>query len=153
VATSPDLLAGNLAHKDGYRHLRETLGIDGTLHVTRKRTNGHVTYELQTRGDLVEVAAGRVPVVAVVDGEPGMLDNLGSIAGTRQETLGLRKPSKCGRPSDVFGLHHIDAAGIVDASERILTDSALEQVIISRSLLDSVAQQPMHEATQDEARG
>lgn len=153
VATSPDLLAGNLAHKDGYRHLRETLGIDGTLHVTRKRTNGHATYELQTRGDLVEAAAGRVPVVAVVDGEPGMLDNLGSIAGTRQTTLGLRKPSKCGRPSDVFGLHHIDAAGIVDASQKVLEESALEQVIISRSLLDSVAQQPMHEATQDEARG
>lgn len=153
VATSPDLLAGNLAHKDGYRHLRETLGIDGTLHVTRKRTNGHATYELQTRGDLVEAAAGRVPIVAVVDGEPGMLDNLGSIAGTRQETLGLRKPSKCGRPSDVFGLHHIDAAGIVDASQQVLVDSALEQVIISRSLLESVAQQPMREATQDEARG
>lgn len=139
VATSGDLLVGNLAHEDGYKHLRETLGVDGTLHVTRKRTNGHVTYEMQTRADLIEAAAGRVPVVGVVDGEPGMLDNIGSIAGTRQEMLALRKASKCGRPSDVFGLHHIDAAGIVAASERVLGESALETVVVSRSLIESVA--------------
>lgn len=143
VATSSDLLAGNLGHADGYRHLRETLGIDGTLHVTRKRTNGHATYEMQTRADLVEAAAGRVPIVGVVDGEPGMLDNLGSIAGTRQEMLAVRHASKCGRPTDVFGMHSIDAAGIVEASERVLGESALETVIVSRALIESVAERPV----------
>src|SRR5262249_44727373 len=31
VVTSGDLLCGNLAHENGYRHLRETLGITGDL--------------------------------------------------------------------------------------------------------------------------
>lgn len=143
VVTSPDLLAGNLADANGYRHLRHTLGIDGTLHVTRKRTNGHVTYEMETRGDLVEAAAGRVPIVAVLDGEPGTLDNLGSAVGTRQVTLAVRKASKCGRPADVFALHHLDAASIVRASERVLSESALERVVISRELIESVASRPV----------
>lgn len=143
LATSPDLLAGNLAHNDDYRHLRERLGVNGTLHVTKKRQNGHTRYDLETRADLVEAAAGRVPVVSVVDGEPGILDNLGSIAGTRQVALGLRKPSKCGRPSDVYGLHHLDGHGIAEAALQALAESALEQVVVSRSLLATVAEEPV----------
>lgn len=134
LCTSPDLLLGNLAHADGYRHLREGLGLTGALYMTRRRQNGHVTYEFETRADLIEAAAGRIPVVSVADGEVGLLDNLGAIVGVRHEALGVRKPSKSGRPSDVFGLHHLDAHGIVEACMQVLGESALEQVVVSKAL-------------------
>jgi pyruvate dehydrogenase E1 component len=135
VCTSPDLLAGNLAHDTGYSHLRDRLGVNGTLYVTRRRQNGHVRYELETRTDLIEAAAGRVPLVSVVDGEVGLLDNLGSIAGVRHEALGLRKASKCGRPSDVYKLHHIDGDGVAEAALRVLGESAMDEVLVSKSLI------------------
>jgi pyruvate dehydrogenase E1 component len=146
MCTSPDLLVGNLAYNDGYQHLREGLGIDGALHITRKKTNGETRYELQTRADLVEAAAGRIPIVSAVDGEVGLLDNVGAVAGVRHEALGIRKPSKCGRPSDVYKLHHIDGNGIAEAAMRVLGESALERVYISKSLLsggeESASTQP-----------
>jgi pyruvate dehydrogenase E1 component len=142
ICTSPDLLVGNLAHADGYRHLREGLGIDGALYVTKRRTNGHTTYELETRADLVEAAAGRIPIVSVVDGEVGLLDNIGAIVGARHEALGLRKPSKCGRPSDVYALHHIDGHGVAEAAMKVLGESALERVVISRALLNQASEAP-----------
>ncbi len=142
VCTSPDLLLGNLAHENGYRHLKETLGVTGALYFTRRRTNGHTRYEVQTKGDLVEAAGARVPVVSVADGEVGLLDNLGSIVGTRHEALGLRKASKSGRPSDVYKLQHLDRDSIVQAALQVLGESALEEVVVSRSLLELVAQEP-----------
>jgi pyruvate dehydrogenase E1 component len=138
LATSPDLLLGNLAHADGYRHLREGLGVTGALFVTRRRQNGHVSYELETRADLVEAAAGRIPVVSAADGEVGLLDNLGAVAGVPHEAIGVRKPSKSGRPSEVYALHHMDPHGIVEACERVMSQSSLEHVVISRALVAEV---------------
>lgn len=135
VCTSADLLVGTLADADGYRHLRQTLGVNGTLYVTRRRTNGHTRYELETRADLVEAAASRIPVVSVADGEIGLLDNIGSIAGVRQIALGVRKASKSGRPIDVYRLHHIDGDSVTEAALKVLEESALEQVVVSPALL------------------
>jgi pyruvate dehydrogenase E1 component len=135
VCTSPDLLLGNQAHENNFAHLRRTLGIDGTLYVTKRRQNGHTQHSFETRADLVEAAAGRIPVVSVADGEVGLLDNLGSITGTRHEALGLRKASKCGRPSDVYKLHHLDGASIAETSLQVLGETSLQQVVVSRSLV------------------
>jgi pyruvate dehydrogenase E1 component len=138
VVTSGDLLAGNLAHDDDYRHLRETLGVTGDLHLTRREGAA----ELRDRADFVLAGGRRVPMVAVVDGEPGLLDNLGSIVGVRQETLALRKASKSGRPIDVFRYLHIDADAVVEAVGRVLSETALENVRLSRALVGEVVATP-----------
>ena len=134
VVTSADLLCGNLAHVNGYRHLRQTLNITSDLHLTRA-TNGSVAPAIADRADLVTVAGRRVPLVCVVDGESGLLDNLGSIVGVKSETLAVRKASKSGRPVDVYEYLGIDGDAVYDACGRVLTDTALETVSISRSLL------------------
>jgi pyruvate dehydrogenase E1 component len=135
VVTCGDLLLGNLAHKDGYRHIREGLGVTGDLHVTRRSgaTNGSV--DISDRGDLVTIAGRRVPIVAIVDGEPGILDNIGSVVGVRAEVLGVRKASKCGRPVDVYGYHHISGDDVYEACGHVLAQTALENVRISSSLV------------------
>lgn len=139
VVTCGDLLLGNLAHKNGYRHLREGLGITGDLHITRKNGTTNGSIDVHDRGDLVTVAGRRIPIVAVVDGEPGILDNVGGVVGVRAEVLGIRKASKCGRPVDVYGYHGIDGNGLYEACGRVLAATALENVRISSSL---VATQP-----------
>ena len=96
VVTSPDLLVGLLGHKNQYQYLREGLG-------------GH--------GLWAEALAG---VVSVHDGEPGLLDNIGSILGVPQEALAVRQHSRCGRPEDVYTYHGLDAASIVNQVLRIL---------------------------------
>ncbi len=126
VVTSGDLLCGNLAHETHYRHLREGLGITGDLHL---RPQGAT---IADRGDLVNFAGRRVPLVAVVDGEPGILDNLGSIVGVKAETLAVRKASKSGRPVDVYQYQHLDGASIYEACGRMLAETALENVRIAR---------------------
>ncbi len=136
VVTSGDLLVGNLGHKDGYRHLIEGLGINGDLYLTEP--NGHGA-EITDRSDLVLAAGRRVPIVALVDGEPGIIDNVGSIVGVKSETLGVRKASKSGRPVDVYGYHHIDGEGVYEACLRVLESTALENVRVSRSLLPQPA--------------
>ena len=118
VVTNPDLLLGNLAHENDYRHLRETLGINADLYL--KDFNAVET------GDIRTLAGRRIPIVSVHDGEIGLLDNIGSIVGVRQETLAIRKHSKCGRPSDVFRYHHIDADSVVAACGKVLAETALE---------------------------
>ncbi len=135
VVTSADLLVGNLAHEDGYAHLREGLGIDGDLHLTRSGS-------IEDRADIVLAAGRRVPLVAVVDGEPGLMDNVGSIVGVRQETLALRKASKSGRPVDVFKYLHIDADSVFEACGQVLSETALENVRVSRRLLGEVEARP-----------
>jgi pyruvate dehydrogenase E1 component len=132
VVTSGDLLCGNLAHENGYRHLKETLQISGDLYLAAN--NGHGV-ELSNRGDFVLAAGRRVPLVAVVDGEPGLLDNLGSIVGVKAETLGVRKASKSGRPVDVYAYQHIDGDGVYQACLEMLEATAMENVRVSRSLL------------------
>ena len=92
IVTSPDLLLGGLAEKNNYFHLRKTLSLENNL----------------------------APVVSVHDGEPGLLDNIGSILGVHQETLAVRKHSLCGRPADVYKYHKIDKDSVVTASLKAL---------------------------------
>ena len=93
VVSSPDLLLGNLANKNNYFHLRNTLGLEST----------------------------KSPVVSVHDGEPGLLDNIGSILGVHQESLAVRKHSLCGRPDEVYKYHKIDKDSVVQACLKVLT--------------------------------
>jgi pyruvate dehydrogenase E1 component len=80
-------------------------------------------------------------VVSVHDGEAGLLDNIGSVLGVRQECLAVRKHSKCGRPSDVYHFHGLDMEAIVEAAGKVLSETALEAVHVSRQILGQVAEQ------------
>ena len=62
VVTSPDLLCGELARKDDYRHLTETLGIDGSLHL-RPLQDGALD-----SGAAVDLAGP--PLVVLAAGDP-----------------------------------------------------------------------------------
>jgi pyruvate dehydrogenase E1 component len=126
VVTSPDLLVGNLAHGEQYRHLRAGLGLSADLYLK--------DFDPSEGADLRMMGGRRIPVVSVHDGEIGLLDNIGSIVGVRHETLATRKHSKCGRPSDVYKYHHMDAESIVEACLTVLNETALEETIVPRSL-------------------
>ena len=128
VVSSPELLCGILADKDDYAHLREGLGIDGALHLVPRDGSVHGS-------ELVGLAGRRVPLVAVLDGEAGLLDNLGSIVGVKQITCAVRRFSKCGRPDQVFEYQGIDQAAVVDAVGRALSETALEDVRVSGAVL------------------
>lgn len=130
IVTSPDLLVGVQAHENDYAYLKHGLQIDSRLYLQRRE-------EIQS-SDLITVAGRRVPMVSVHDGEPGILDNLGSVVGVRQESCAVRKHSKCGRPSDIYKYHGIDADSIVEACGKVLSETALEQVIVSQNLLPEV---------------
>jgi pyruvate dehydrogenase E1 component len=131
VVTSPELLLGILGHQDEYRHLREGLGVDGDLHAVEGAAG--------SEAGLVSLAGRRVPCVAVCDGETGLLDNIGSIVGVRQETLAVRKFSKCGRPDQVYAYQHLDADSIVEACGKVLSETALEDLRVSPALLERLA--------------
>jgi len=131
VVTSPELLLGILGERDEYRHLRETLGVQGDLCLTADAAADEAGW--------ASLAGRRVPVVAVCDGEAGLLDNIGSIVGVRQVTLAVRKFSKCGRPSDVYRYQHLDAASIAQACGRALAETALEELVVPVALLERVA--------------
>ncbi|NCN95726.1 MAG: pyruvate dehydrogenase, partial [Bdellovibrionales bacterium] len=96
VVTSPDLLIGNLGHQNDYDHLKNHLGVNSNLYLQPQLNGSLSTAEVNT------VAGRRIPIVSVHDGEIGLLDNIGSIVGVKHEALGVRKHSKCGRPSDVY---------------------------------------------------
>jgi pyruvate dehydrogenase E1 component len=72
--------------------------------------------------------------VSVHDGEPGLLDNIGSIVGTLQKTLATRKHSKCGRPSDIFAYHGLDAEAVKAACLQALEESAVSELRIEAPL-------------------
>ena len=127
AVTSPDLLCGIPAHENDYHWLREGLGINSNLYLRRT--------ENEEAGDLVTVAGKRIPIVSVHDGEAGLLDNLGSIVGVRQESCAVRKHSKCGRPNEIYGYHGIDAEAVVEACGKVLSETALEQTIVSEQSL------------------
>jgi pyruvate dehydrogenase E1 component len=131
VVSSPELLVGGLGEASDTRHLRETLGINGDLHVTPGPVRGD--------GDLISIAGRRVPIVAVFDGEAGLLDNIGSVVGVKQRTLAVRKFSKCGRPRDVFEYQHLDADSIVEACGRALAETALEDLRLAPGQLERLA--------------
>jgi len=127
VVTSSDLICGIQGYQNDFRYLREELGINGTLHVhPTEHINGH---------EFVTVAGRRVPIVSVHDGEAGLLDNLGSIVGVRHESLAVRKHSKCGRPNEIYAYHGIDWESVVEACGKVLSETALEEVKVSQSVL------------------
>ena len=88
---------------------------------------------------LVSLAGRRVPIVAVCDGEAGLLDNIGSIVGVKQLTLAVRKFSKCGRPDQVFEYQSLDPDSIAEACGRVLSETALESLQVSPALLERLA--------------
>jgi pyruvate dehydrogenase E1 component len=108
------------------------LGLNSNLYLRK-------TDDVST-GDLITVAGKRVPVVSVADGEAGILDNIGSVIGVRQEALGVRKHSKCGRPSEIYAYHSIDAEAVVEACGKVLAETALEKVIVSENALGETHQ-------------
>jgi pyruvate dehydrogenase E1 component len=131
VVSSPELLCGILAHNDEYTHLKDTLGLSGDLHA--------VPSSVRAEAELVSLAARRVPIVSVHDGEPGLLDNLGSILGVKQVALATRVFSKCGRPDQVFQWQSIDAQSVIDACGQALSETALEDLKVPAALLEALA--------------
>ncbi|MFZ3230956.1 MAG: pyruvate dehydrogenase [Pseudobdellovibrio sp.] len=132
VVTSSDLLCGILAHENDYDYLRNGLGINPNLYLNKSGDIGSA--------DLTTVSGRRIPIVSVHDGEAGLLDNLGSIVGVRQESCAVRKHSKCGRPNEIYHFHGLDAEAIIDACGKTLSETALEKVIVTKASLDEVAQ-------------
>ncbi len=128
VVSSPELLLGILAEEDGYATMRDVLCVDGDLHGVESAG--------ASEAGLVGLAGRRVPCVAVCDGEAGLLDNIGSVVGVRCRTLAVRKFSKCGRPDEVYGYQHLDAAAILEACGRALAETALENLVVSPALLE-----------------
>jgi pyruvate dehydrogenase E1 component len=127
VVTSSDLVCGIQAHGNDYQYLKEGLGINGNLHVhPNEQLNGH---------EFVTVSGRRIPIVSVHDGEAGLLDNLGSIVGTRHESLAVRHHSKCGRPNEIYAYHGIDWESVMEACGKVLAETALEEVKVSQSVL------------------
>jgi pyruvate dehydrogenase E1 component len=131
VVTSADLLCGRLGRADEFKHLRQGLGIDGSLWLSPA---GGAEAPLQSV-DMIDLSGRRVPVVSVNDGEEGILDNLGSVLGVRQEALAVRKFSKCGRPSEVFAYQHLDVDSVVEAAGKVLAETALERTRVTPSAL------------------
>ncbi|MBK8100280.1 MAG: pyruvate dehydrogenase [Planctomycetes bacterium] len=134
VATSPDLLCGELARKTAFTHLRQTLGVDGTLHL---RPGGGAL----GAADAVDLAGRRVPIVSVHDGEIGLLDNLGSIAGTRQIAKAVVKFSKSGTPAHIFRYHGLHAEGIAETCGQALAETALERVTLHPAAVEMLRAQ------------
>ena len=132
AVTSPDLLCGIQGHENDYNYLRSELGINPNLYLNKAGDVGSA--------DLVTVSGRRIPIVSVHDGEAGLLDNLGSIVGVRQETCAVRKHSKCGRPNEIYHFHSIDAEAITEACGKALSETALEKVIVTKVSLEDVAQ-------------
>lgn len=139
VVTSSDLLCGIQAHENNYAYLKNHLGVNANLYLN---TKGELNSE-----DLVMMSTQRIPVVSVHDGEAGLLDNIGSIVGVRQESCAVRKHSKCGRPEDIYHFHGIDSEAVVEACGKVLSETALERVIVSKNNLQQ-AQSQISENTQ-----
>ena len=132
VVTCTDLLLGVQAHEDGYAVLKQRLGLNANLHIVSAKDGGDVNLELAV------IAGRRVPCVSVHDGEPGLLDNIGSALGIRQESLAVRKHSKCGRPSEIYKYHGLDSESIIEACGKVLAETALEQTVVSTQTLASL---------------
>jgi len=136
IVTSPDLLCGIQAHNDDYQVLKERLGIDGAL-ILQPTPHGME----ESPAEVMTLSGRRVPMVSVHDGEAGLLDNLGSVVGVRHEALAVRKHSRSGRPYDIYAYHHIDAASVIEACGKVLSETALETVKVSPRTLAQVGEQ------------
>lgn len=130
VVTSPDLACGIQAHEDDYKWLKEGLGLNSNLFI-------HPTNQMES-AEFMTTAGKRVPIVSIHDGEPGLLDNLGSIVGVKQISLAVRKHSKCGRPNEIYAYHGLDHASITEAVGQVLAETALENVQVSTRVLGEV---------------
>lgn len=128
IVTCPDLLIGNLGYENDYQHLRERLQVNGNLQFARP---------VKSKEDLVTLAGLRIPIVSVHDGEAGLLDNIGSVVGSRQIALAVRKHSRSGRPTDIYHYHHIDAQAVAEACEKALDATARESVTVDVAALRS----------------
>lgn len=124
VVTCPDLLCGELARKTGYKHLLQTLGVSGNLHL---RPAGGGDGPLGV-GDVIDLAGRRVPIVSAHDGEIGLLDNLGSVVGVPQIAKAVVKFSKSGTPAHINQYHGLHGEGIAEACGQALVQTALERV-------------------------
>lgn len=134
MVTSPDLLLGNLGAENDFHHLKTGLGIHSNLYL-QPQLNG-----VLHASEISTFSGRRIPIVSVHDGEPGLLDNIGSIIGVKQEALAVRKHSRCGRPKDVYKYHGIDSEAIVEACGKVLSETALEQVTISEKAKEDLSQ-------------
>lgn len=132
VVTSSDLLCGQQAHVTEYAYLKNNLGVSGNLTLS-PALNGHSTI-----GEMITLSGRRVPIVSVHDGEPGILDNIGSIVGVRQESLAVRKHSKCGRPVEIYHFHGIDSDAIIEATHKVLKETAMESVQVSTAVVQQL---------------
>lgn len=154
--SSPDMLLGNLAYANNYRHLKQGLGITGELFVhanapaNRAPQNGsspsaypaifaptpfnQIGNSTASMTQLLTLGGRRIPIVSVHDGEPGLLDNIGAVVGTLQKSLAVRKHSKSGRPSDIYEYHGIDSKSVYAATIQILEESALGGLTIDATL-------------------
>lgn len=137
VVSSPDLLCGELARQDGYGHLKQTLGIDGNLHL---RPAGGRGGEPLGPTDVIDLAGRRIPVVSVHDGEVGLLDNLGSVLGVRQFAKAVVKFSKSGTPAHIYRYHGLHAEGIAESCGQALAETALERVQLQPQALATLKQ-------------
>ncbi|MNL34942.1 hypothetical protein D3C87_1569400 [compost metagenome] len=54
--------------------------------------------------------------------------------------MAVRKHSKCGRPSEIYAYHGIDAESVVEACGKVLAETALEKVIVSEQALGDAHQ-------------
>lgn len=128
VVTSSDLLLSNFAYTDNYDHLRNGLGISGDIYLSKNK-------EITTESAFLALQGGRIPVLSVHDGEPGLLDNIGSIVGTQQKCLAVRKTSKSGTTADIFHLHHLDSDGIVESAWELLEAVSKESFHVNPSII------------------
>jgi pyruvate dehydrogenase E1 component len=135
VVTSSDLLLGNFAYADNYHYLKEGLGVTGDLFLTAEKGS-----DLSSPADWYAVQGSRVPIVSVHDGEPGLLDNIGSVVGVKHRTLAVRRTSKSGTTADVYHFQQIDAEEILNAVDSVLTDTANERFRVDGRLLSQVAE-------------
>lgn len=134
VVTCTDLLVGNLGQESNFKYLREDLQVSGDLYL-QPTVNGSAT-----GGEIATLSGRRVPCVSVHDGEPGLLDNIGSIVGVRHEALAVRRHSKCGRPDEIYKFHGIDGDSVVEACGKVLAETAMETVKVSQRALQQASQ-------------
>jgi pyruvate dehydrogenase E1 component len=140
VVTCADLLLGRFAERDNFAQLSK-LGVTGDLHLAAEAG--------QSAGELRTLAARCVPIVSVVDGEVGLLDNAGSIVGVLQVSLGVKKFSKSGRPKEIYRYHGMDAEGIFRACGEALSRAALREVKVDSATAQALAQGDFPEAPRD----
>ena len=85
-----------------------------------------------------DLAGRRVPIVSVHDGEEGLVDNIGSIVGTRQICLAVRRFSKCGTPGQIFSYQNLSVEDIVEACGQALIRAGAGRVLSKASQLEEL---------------